>query len=260
MKKTIFFITLLLFNVSNLFAQNCSNLNIDPAKQYNSTIDLGYYTFGLKVTVANQGTLASLEALNVAKSDQSQMALFKDNNGEVGDLIVKTEMKSLTSADGSIIKYTPATSNILIQPGNYWVVLELLGEATAYPKKDLNDGSKRFVSSFNEGGTSLYNDFRLFGLNYDDFDVPLGLNFNCSSLSVFENNMNKISLFPNPSSKTIFVKGLKKETNYSIINANGQVVTSGKIDNSNSISIDSLPIGIYYVVLENQTKLKFIKK
>ena len=259
MKKTIFFITLLLFNVSNLFAQNCSNLNIDPAKQYNSTIDLGYYTFGLKVTVANQGTLASLEALNVAKSDQSQMALFKDNNGEVGDLIVKTEMKSLTVADGSIIKYTPATSNILIQPGDYWVVLELLREATAYPKKDLNDGSKRFVSYLNEGQTLLDPNFVQY-FDFADFDVPLGLNFNCTSLSVTENNMNKISLFPNPSSKTIFVKGLKKETNYSIINANGQVVTSGKIDNSNSINIDSLPIGIYYVVLENQTKLKFIKK
>lgn len=260
MKKTIFFITLLLFNVSNLFAQNCSNLNIDPAKQYNSTIDLGYYTFGLKVTVANQGTLASLEALNVAKSDQSQMALFKDNNGKVGDLIVKTEMKSLTNADGSIIKYTPATSNILIQPGDYWVVLELLREATAYPKKDLNDGSKRFVSSLNEGQTLLLPNFGQYFVDFADFDVPLGLNFNCTSLSVPENNMNTISLFPNPSSKTIFVKGLKKETNYSIINANGQIVTSGKIDNSNSINIDSLPIGIYYVVLENQTKLKFIKK
>lgn len=266
MKKSIFSIALFLLSIGNISAQNCDNLGIDISKTYQTTAPYynNYTTFGMMVTVTTQGTLTYLEGLDYATSSTSQMALYSDNNGAPGNLLVKTDIKPVKNNNGAILQYTPSTPDLIVTPGKYWIVMQFRGGTSTYPYTNLNDGSFRYFEALNEDSDMLDNQLgsviKSYGGKYTNYTTPLGMILNCGSLNTIENNRNAISIYPNPSSKTISINGLKKECTYSITNANGQMVIAGKTTPNNSINIEQLPIGVYYLLLGNDTKLKFIKK
>ena len=65
-------------------------------------------------------------------------------------------------------------------------------------------------------------------------------------------------IFPNPTSDFINVTGFKPNENAIIINLNGQVLKSTKID-KDRIDVSDLKTGIYFVKIKNVFS-KFIKK
>ncbi len=82
-----------------------------------------------------------------------------------------------------------------------------------------------------------------------------GTNFNSLSKS-------HISIYPNPSIKEIYVKGLDTyEGNYEITNTYGKVILAGEMDEDGKINIENLSSGIYFIRSSEQKFLahKFIK-
>ena len=68
----------------------------------------------------------------------------------------------------------------------------------------------------------------------------------------------KFSIYPNPTSSLLNIVSETKIDLLEIFDVNGkQVITKKK---SNSIDVTSLPIGIYYLKLNNKETVKFIKK
>jgi len=68
-----------------------------------------------------------------------------------------------------------------------------------------------------------------------------------------------IFLYPNPSSKNIFISELKDECKYIIYNTIGQKIKIGMVSNDKKINIENLTNGIYIIQLENMKNFRFIK-
>ena len=95
--------------------------------------------------------------------------------------------------------------------------------------------------------------------------IPLNLgssNITVSSVvSVDENMLNSISIFPNPVKDILYLSGTKGGEEISIYSSNGQQVHSETLTgNSNQgINLSSLPKGIYHLQINDGTN-NFYKK
>ncbi|MDW5288968.1 T9SS type A sorting domain-containing protein [Formosa sp. PL04] len=86
--------------------------------------------------------------------------------------------------------------------------------------------------------------------------------FECSSLSVDENEFTSIKIYPNPASDVIAFKNISNEHQISIYNLMGQKVLSHTITRSNNtVNVSSLANGLYLVSFKDYaTNFKFIKQ
>ena len=80
-------------------------------------------------------------------------------------------------------------------------------------------------------------------------------------LSLKENKLLSVTLYPNPTSQYLFVDGMQKTTPYKIVDNAGRIITNGNISiQSNTIDVVTLKKGVYYLVLKGYKTSKFIKK
>ncbi|WP_367583714.1 family 16 glycosylhydrolase [Aquimarina sp. 2304DJ70-9] len=68
---------------------------------------------------------------------------------------------------------------------------------------------------------------------------------------------NKIDLYPNPASEVIRVQGVQSNTRVKVLDFYGKVVITAKL-NGNSLQIDELPSGIYFLHTEKGIRTKFV--
>jgi len=80
-------------------------------------------------------------------------------------------------------------------------------------------------------------------------------------LSTGEFELNeKITLYPNPSSEQIKIKGLNHSETYTIYNIIGSEINNGIINDNGFIDIQNLNTGLYFLKIENRIILKFLKE
>jgi hypothetical protein len=82
----------------------------------------------------------------------------------------------------------------------------------------------------------------------------------CSTLSVEDENLFAISIYPNPTNDKLFIQGLSDATEVSIYNILGKEVISTK--NTSNINVKALPKGVYIIRISDgvgQTNRRFIK-
>ena len=78
---------------------------------------------------------------------------------------------------------------------------------------------------------------------------------NSINLSLNENKIGNISLYPNPSSDKIYIDGLnEKDFYFKIFDNNGKIVISEKGENNKGIPIQKLEQGSYNIVLIQNEK------
>ncbi|MDN3491542.1 LamG-like jellyroll fold domain-containing protein [Winogradskyella bathintestinalis] len=88
-----------------------------------------------------------------------------------------------------------------------------------------------------------------------------GVDFSTLSLEDnFSLNRSEISLFPIPAHEFIQVSGLSKTENYRIYNIQGTKIKNGFISKNDKIDIQNLTNGMYFLQINGQNTLKFIKK
>lgn len=76
-------------------------------------------------------------------------------------------------------------------------------------------------------------------------------------------NTEKTTVFPNPTTSSISIKNIDRETEYKIFNVSGEIVLNGIISELNEIKMTELQTGIYFIELKNDNMLtvkKIIKK
>ncbi|SOE21331.1 Por secretion system C-terminal sorting domain-containing protein [Spirosomataceae bacterium TFI 002] len=61
-----------------------------------------------------------------------------------------------------------------------------------------------------------------------------------------------LKVFPNPASSFINIEGTEEYESYTLLNPKGQQVLNGTLNNSRQIAIESLPSGVYILILGNQ--------
>ena len=80
-----------------------------------------------------------------------------------------------------------------------------------------------------------------------------------ATLNVDDLNSESISIFPNPATDFIRIDGISNET-YTIYGNTGLKVCHGTLSDNNTIDLRQLNSGIYFLILDNKTSYKFIKK
>jgi len=82
----------------------------------------------------------------------------------------------------------------------------------------------------------------------------------CPTAGIDDQYLTNISIYPNPTSNTLFISGNETPITVSIYNVLGKEVLS--IKNTNNINVEALPSGVYVIRISDgvgQTNRKFIK-
>jgi len=84
----------------------------------------------------------------------------------------------------------------------------------------------------------------------------------CVTLSVNEqSNKQVVSIYPNPAKEEINIEGAQPHTTYRLFNAVGSVVQHGSLkQNSNSITINHLPPGLYLLAITDEEGKRTVHK
>lgn len=111
------------------------------------------------------------------------------------------------------------------------------------------------------------NSVRGFAINNNNLYIGLPednkiITFNMETLDVdhYKDKKNDLKIYPNPSKNFLEISGLNKTTDFTIVNILGYEILSGTIANKNKINIQNLTNGIYFLKLNNEYLIKFIKK
>lgn len=87
--------------------------------------------------------------------------------------------------------------------------------------------------------------------------VSRKLTFTSASVQVLTRNL---SVYPNPTSHSVFVNGIKQDTEVSIFNASGILVEKMKLDyQCNEIDLSTYPIGVYTLLINGKHNLYSFK-
>jgi len=103
------------------------------------------------------------------------------------------------------------------------------------------------------------------GSGYTDFWYARLATTDCNGvlLSIEEENLSKVSIFPNPATDFVEITGDQEFTSYSIYNISGQQVLLGNLSNEQRLDISSLSLGMYFIELQGDSgvsqALKLIK-
>ncbi len=74
---------------------------------------------------------------------------------------------------------------------------------------------------------------------------------------IFVGEENKIRVYPNPTTDLIHVQGIKSNTQVKVIDFYGNEVINSPL-NVNTLKVNKLPSGIYFLHIANKTKTKFV--
>lgn len=202
--------------------------------------------FGLKVLtparkVAEDNTLVDL-ALFHGATDAPEVGVFANDS--------KISSIAYGSFDG-YLSVAPGSYNIRITPANVDSITVV--QYTA----DISNAAGKSLTLFASGflapsDNQLGPDFGLYVVDAEGNVTALPTSF----ASVKPVAANRLALYPNPASDKIFISGETATSgNYSIVNLMGQEVLSG-VWNSEGISVNNLPKGMYILIFETETSIK----
>ena len=81
-----------------------------------------------------------------------------------------------------------------------------------------------------------------------------------NTLSIEDHSYQNLNIYPNPSSNYIQISGLTKKVNYKLFNFLGKDINQGIISNNEKIDIQNLANGLYFLQINNEVTMKFIKE
>jgi len=79
------------------------------------------------------------------------------------------------------------------------------------------------------------------------------------SIVDIQNPTQKIKVFPNPASHFIQVEGVLEQSEYTVFDINGKIVLQGQTNMQNSINIQKLVNGTYFLNIASYNTFKFVK-
>lgn len=97
---------------------------------------------------------------------------------------------------------------------------------------------------------------------WTSIDPGVGYSTFCSATTtIFENKsaFNHLTLYPNPSSNYISIKGIEKQIKYEIIDVLGAIVSEGLTSSSTKIDVSHLKKGVYFIRVDDEDLLRFLK-
>lgn len=135
---------------------------------------------------------------------------------------------------------------------------DLTKEMTEIMFPDIDEGSDRFFNKITYAAGMRYNyPTKEYIMQYDGV-----LYYSPVTTSVQKTEELRLSIYPNPVSNSIFIKGLQNVANLEIYSLNGRKVLSQKVHQGISVDVSNLRTGVFYYKINVGNKNitgKFIK-
>ena len=143
--------------------------------------------------------------------------------------------------------------NLTLPSGSYYAALELYSGGNTYDIRILDDNTvpqPAWSSAIWFPGDQAYT-------NGNAFAIRMNLG---SNVSIDENNLTKLNLYPNPAKNSINLNISNNHLNdYILIDLSGKVLSTGQFLNSLNLDLNSCKEGVYILKVENQQN-KFVRK
>ena len=216
---------------------------IDPG--WDSGTYSANYLLGVNFTLADEGTLNSINLIGNGTGANVQMAVYDDNAGVPNDLVIYSGVTTV----GSGIVSLPVTATQLL-PGDYWImaIFDVGG-----PHSDVGqniDGSVVYYVDLPFGDPIPTNASGF--LTYGGQDFLYFLDITCG-LGVEDNINDLVSIYPNPVKNRI---NLEIPSNIEVINSALYDLlgkdTGLRLEN-NSMNTTNLEKGIYLLTIETSS-------
>jgi hypothetical protein len=111
---------------------------------------------------------------------------------------------------------------------------------------------------FNSGGMFNYDSYTPY--YFQRGDTTFGQYHPILFVNAKDQVNNSVSIFPNPCSDRIFLRGIQTEkSKVSISNSLGEVVFKEEQFSNPAIDVSGFPIGIYFLQIESGTQRSFVK-
>ena len=91
------------------------------------------------------------------------------------------------------------------------------------------------------------------------YSAPVYVTVNVGTVDVEENQLDNVSIYPNPVSSTLFVNCGNAEFSYEMFNGMGQKVANGTVSGNAQISVNGMNKGVYFLRLTNGTQVRMEK-
>lgn len=167
-----------------------------------------------------------------------------------GDWSLPTEVKSIqTLHDRLVVGLNGAEKDTVYElAGSIWMS-EDLGENWSNSTSNMSSTNIYGTNIIESDGNNLYLGTYGGGI-FRSTDLNLGFSDEMSD---------QILVFPNPASETLFVHGIEEATDISLIDLSGRTVFSKQsATNVQAISLENIPAGCYFLILDEQEAIKVI--
>ena len=225
--------TAYVFNNTNGDATGLLNMSFDYFWKSPMTADrISYRVWGVKTTISD----TNKEYFRVT-----------GGSGTSGDNFAVGFEKGIGSGNPDVVELS---SSFALGTSENWKTVNYTIDVTGY-----NYIVIMFAGAYGAGNGQSTD---VFGL--DNVTVPTNKTLSTDS---FENK-NQISVFPNPTTNTLYLNNIAENFDYNIYSTNGQIVKSALQTKNNSIDVSTLANGYYLLEIKNEQKqkeyIKFIKK
>ncbi len=250
MKKLILLTMLIVSYFSP--AQSCNIGNQTSNSNFTATSYAPNYLLGVKFTLSQPGTLNSINMLSNGNGDNVQMAVYNDNAGKPNNLVAASS-PGIVAAGLTSFPVAP----VPLLAGDYWIM-------AVY-----KTGGNPCNANLNAVGNDVYYTDLIFGnpipnnaagfVTYTGHDLLYFLGITCGILATETGSLQTAKVYPNPSSDYITISTTANAQKYVIVNSVGQVLLKGNGSMKN-INIKNLSNGVYFIKIDQQNPIKFIKK
>jgi hypothetical protein len=206
---------------------------------------------GVKFHLDTIGTLHSLNLFGRNTGAQVKMAVYNDNKGVPSDLIVNSNTVTVNPGLVSL----PVFPTILF-PGDYWI-MALYDRDGRHTYTSFKNGSYVYynLQSFNDSIPKSASEFSFFTNN----TAAYFLEISCGVVDVLDaDSESNVHIIRNPVISSIYLSHIPEDVRFfEIYDFLGIKRIEGNIEME--INIEFLSKGIYFLKLNNQPPLKFIK-
>jgi len=181
---------------------------------------------------------------------------YKTNNGLPLRMTIDSVKTILVSGHQQKVQFVTCGDGMMIEFGGQ--IIQGIGN-TNYLFPTLDFSPEGPLRCYQDATTSLFiNPYYSYG-NWNRTD--------CEQLIVINGlpeteNRQSFSVFPNPTNNYLNVSGFEVNSNYRIYDTTGRKVLQGEVDTSNTVDLQSLANGIYYIevkMVDMKTVMKFVK-
>lgn len=231
--------------VSSIFVLGSIDLN--PNTVYNVALNKSVFASSVHsapypATMAVDGDIVSDSSRWVTKAGELPAYIEIDLNGT----FLISQLKFYT---GYLGYNSPITSFVF----QYWnvdrwedLVTETSNTISSYDKSfvEVKTNKVRLNINVTASGIARFYEIEVYG--------------RIATLGTNDYNARKFNIYPNPTSDILNISGDEAVAFLQVFDANGKQLIIQK--DSNSVDVSSLPIGIYFMKLNNKETVKFIKK